>query len=269
MAYNTYSRRTGQANMSFSKLATQCFIRTLIAAVIGIIIYMSVVFVVNAINYKVIGYEILYSADGENFDSDAKYTYYYTGKEGEDWEDENLEQFKDENGNYKEGYYRQDIPSKLGKSTMNTLAWIAQIPTLIIWGALIYTLTWNVGSGAANKKEFGGVEFDKLRGLKAGLVAVIPYAVTYLILVVARLSGAFSWTVNWAVSLFKILNYNCFAFNDMIISGGILSISILELICLVFVLVPLPLFAAFGYAMGLRHTNIKEKIVYKKEESGE
>lgn len=267
MAYNTYSRRTGQANMSFSKLATQCFLRTLIAAFIGIIIYMSVVFVVNGMNYKVIGYEIFYSADGENFDPDAKYEYYYTGEEGENWVDEGLEPFLDENGGFKDGYYKQDIPSSLDKSTMNTLAWISQIPTLIIWGALLYTLTWNVGNGAADKNEFGGVTYDKFRGLKAGLIAVIPHAITYLILVVAKIiyscKDAVVNSFDWTISLFKIFNYNCFAFNDMIITGGIDTISVSELICLALVLVPLPLFAAFGYAMGLRHTNIKEKIVYK------
>lgn len=259
MAYNTYNRRTGQAHMSFKKLAAQCFLRTLIAAIIGIVIYMSVVFVVNGMNYRVIGYKILYSADGETFEPDAKHEYYYTGEEDENWVDKGLEQFMDENGNYKEGYYKQELPSTLSKSAMSTLAWVSQIPTLIIWGALLYTLTWNVGNGAADKNELGGESIDKLRGLKAGLVAVIPYAVTYLILVAAKISGA----MNWAVSLFKILNYNCFAFNDMIITGGLNTISASELVCLALVLIPLPIFAAFGYAMGLRHTNIKEKVIYK------
>ena len=76
---------------------------------------------------------------------------------------------------------------------------------------------------------------------------------------VAKLFGS----PNWAVSLFKIFNYNCFAFNNMIITNGLGSISAFELICLVLVLVPLPAFAAFGYAMGVRHTILKEKIVYK------
>ena len=257
MAYNTYSKRTGEANMSFAKLVRQCLLRTIITTFIGLMILMSITVVVNGMNYKIIGYEIFHSVDGESFEK--VYEYRYTGKEDENWVDENLSQYLDEDGYYKEGYYKQDIPSSLPDSTMRFLSWIAQIPTLIIWGALIYTLTWNVGNGAADKKEFGGTAFDKLCGLKAGLIAVIPYAITYLILVAAKIFGSSTWPI----SLFKIVNYNCFAFNDMIITDGLNTISATELICLALVLVPLPLFAAFGYAMGVRHTNIKEKIVYK------
>jgi hypothetical protein len=49
----------------------------------------------------------------------------------------------------------------------------------------------------------------------------------------------------------------------MIITNGLGSISISELLCLAAVLLPLPIFSAFGYAMGLRHTLLKDKIVYK------
>jgi hypothetical protein len=55
----------------------------------------------------------------------------------------------------------------------------------------------------------------------------------------------------------------------MIITNGVNSISFAELICLVIVLLPLPLFATLGYAMGVRHTSLKEKIVYENEKVGE
>ena len=263
MAYNTYARRTGEANMSFGKLIRQCLIRTLIAAIIGLVIYMSITFVVTGFNYKNIGYEILYSRDGENFEK--VYEYRYTGKEGDDWVDENLEKYLE--GEDSEYYYKQNIPSQLSKSTMSTIAWISQIASLIVWGALIYTLTWNVGNGAADKNELGGVELDKLRGLKAGLVAVIPHAVTYLILVIAKIiyscGNYLPSKFDWAISIFKILNFNCFAYNDVMIPGEINTISVAGIICLAGVLLVLPLIATFGYAMGVRHTNIKEKIVYE------
>ena len=255
MAYN---RRIGQTEMSFSKLAAQCLIRTLVSAFIALIIYMSIVFVVTGINYKPIGYDVLYSEDGENFEK--VYTYMYTGEEDENWVDEKLQEYMG-----KDNYYQQSIPNKLSESTMNTISWFSQILSLVVWCAFIYAVTWNVGNADADKNELGSAPLDKLRGLKAGLLAVIPHAVTYLLLVFAKLTNL----LPWAVSLFKIFNYNCFAFNDMIITNGLNSISISELICLVFVLVPLPVFAAFGYAMGVHHTLLKEKIVYKNEKEEE
>lgn len=252
MAYN---RRIGKTQMSFRGLVFQCLIRTLISAFIALIIYMSISFIVTGVNYKPIGYTVLYSEDGENFET--VYTYMYTGEEDENWVDPKLKEYMN-----KEGYYQQNIPNKLSDSTVNTIAWISQILSLVIWGAFIYSVTWNVGNADADKNELGDTPLDKHRGLKAALVALIPYGISYLLLVIAKLMG----TMNFAVSLFKILNYNCFAFNDMIITGGLNTISYTELIILALVLLPLPIFAAFGYKMGNRHTLIKEKIVYQNEE---
>lgn len=246
MAYN---RRIGQTEMSFSKLTSQCLIRTLLAAFLTLILFMSIISLVNGINYKSLGYDVVRIEDGETV-----YTYMYTGEEPDDWVDEKLNEYMS-----KEGYYQQTIPNQLSESAKNTVAWVSQIISLVIWGAFIYIVNWNVGNADADKHELGNAPLDKLRGLKAGLIADIPFAVTYLILVIAKLFGG----PHWAVSLFKIFNYNCFAFNNMIITNGLGSISVSELICLVLVLVPLPAFAAFGYAMGVRHTILKEKIVYK------
>ena len=74
-----YNRRIGQTNMSFSKLVSQCLIRTLLSLLITLIIYMSITFVVTGANYKAIGYDVLYSKDGVNFET--VYTYMYTGEE--------------------------------------------------------------------------------------------------------------------------------------------------------------------------------------------
>ncbi|MBE6761249.1 MAG: hypothetical protein E7551_03090 [Ruminococcaceae bacterium] len=250
----SYNRRIGQTEMSFSKLSVQCLLRTLLATFLSLVIFMSITFVVTGVNYKALGYEVLYSEDGENFET--VYTYMYTGEEPEDWVDEKLNEYMD-----KEGYYKQTIPNQLSESAMSAVSWISQIIALVVWGALIYIVNWNVGNADADKHELGDAPLDKLRGLKAGLVAVIPFAVTYLILVIAKISNTFHWTV----SLFKIFNYNCFAFNNMIITNGLDSISISELLCLALVLLPLPAFAVFGYSMGVRHTILKEKIVYKNE----
>lgn len=246
MAYN---RRIGQTEMSFSKLTSQCLIRTLLAAFLTLILFMSIISLVNGINYKSLGYDVVRIEDGEKV-----YTYMYTGEEPENWVDEKLNEYMS-----KEGYYQQTIPNQLSESAKNTVAWVSQIISLVIWGAFIYIVNWNVGNADADKHELGDAPLDKLRGLKAGLLADIPFAATYLILVVAKLLNG----PHWAVSLFKILNYNCFSFNNMIITNGLASISISGLVCLVAVLIPLPLFAAFGYAMGVRHTILKEKIVYK------
>ena len=179
-----YNRRIGQTNMSFSKLVSQCLIRTLLSLLITLIIYMSITFVVTGANYKAIGYDVLYSKDGVNFET--VYTYMYTGEEPEGWVDEKLNEYMN-----KEGYYKQTIPNQLSKSAMSTVSWVSQIITLVVWGAFIYVVNWNAGNADADKNELGDTPLDKFRGLKAGLLAVIPFAVSYLLLVIAKLTANF------------------------------------------------------------------------------
>ena len=132
MAYN---RRIGQTEMSFSKLTTQCLIRTLLSAFLGLIIFMSITFVVTGVNYKVLGYDVRYSDDGVNFET--VYTYMYTGEEPENWVDEKLNEYMG-----KEGYYQQNIPNQLSKGAMSAVSWVSQIISLVVWGAMIYIVNW-------------------------------------------------------------------------------------------------------------------------------
>ena len=99
MAYN---RRIGKTQMSFRGLAFQCLIRTLISAFIALIIYMSISFIVTGVNYKPIGYTVLYSEDGENFET--VYTYMYTGEEDENWVDPKLKEYMNKEARAKEEF---------------------------------------------------------------------------------------------------------------------------------------------------------------------
>lgn len=247
-----YNKITAKGNMSFKKMVAQCILRTLICSLIGLLIYASITAVVVGIVVKPVGYEVLHTEDGENFET--VYTYIYTGNEDENWVDEKLNEFM-QGGNY----YKQTIPGKLDDGQMSAISWCTQVISFIIWFAFIYTFMWNVGNADADKNELGNANLDKFRGLKSALFALIPFALAYVLLVITKIFGIF----DWSISLFKILNFNSFAFNNMIITGGKESISASETICLAATLIPLPLFSHFSYRMGNKHIKIKEKLIYK------
>ena len=253
MAYNS---GFGAGNISFKKLCFKLFLRTMVAAFLTLIIYLSITTLVNGFNYKPLGYDVLYTKDGQNFEK--VHTYIYTGNEGENWVDEELSKYVKEDGSLLEGYYQQTIPNKLSDDAINTIKWISQTLGIIIWCAFVYTLCWGVGNAVADKAQFGGKQVDKLFALKASLIAVIPFALSYIALWIFKIFGVF----NWAVSLFKILNYNFLALNDAVIAQSG-QMEVLGMVALVLVLTPMPLMAHFGYRMGNKQIILKEKIIYK------
>ena len=252
-----YSSSFGAGNVSFKSFCFKLFLRTMVAAFLTLIIYLSITTLVNGFSYKPLGYDVLYSKDGQNFEK--VHTYMYTGNEGENWVDEELLKYVREDGTFMEGYYQQTIPSKLSDDTLTVIKWISQTAGVIIWCGFIYTLSWGIGNAASDKQQFGGKPLDKLLALKASCVALIPFALSYIILWIHKIFGVFSW----AVSLFKILNYNLLALNDAIINGPVEQVGYFGLIALILVLAPMPLMAHFGYRMGNKQIVLKEKIIYK------
>ena len=84
-----YSSSFGAGNVSFKSFCFKLFLRTMVAAFLTLIIYLSITTLVNGFSYKPLGYDVLYSKDGQNFEK--VHTYMYTGDEGENWVDENSE----------------------------------------------------------------------------------------------------------------------------------------------------------------------------------
>lgn len=255
-----YSSSFGAGNISLGKLCFKLFLRTMVAVFLTLIIYLSITTLVNGFNYKPLGYDVLYSKDGQNFEK--VHTYMYTGNEDENWVDEELLKYVKEDGSLMEGYYQQTIPNKLSDSTINTIKWISQTLGVIIWCGFIYTLCWGVGNAVADKAQFGGKPVDKLFAFKASLMALIPFGLSYIALWIFKIFGVFKL----AVSLFKILNYNFLALNDAVLTDSAETIGVLGLLALIFVLVPMPLMAHFGYRMGNKQIILKEKIIYKNDQ---
>ena len=113
MAYNS---GLGAGNISFKKFCFKLFLRTMVAAFLTLIIYLSITTLVNGFNYKSLGYDVLYTKDGQNFET--VHTYMYTGEEGENWVDEELLKYVKEDGSLMDGYYQQTIPNKLQNSCL-------------------------------------------------------------------------------------------------------------------------------------------------------
>ena len=231
---------------SVKNLALQCIIRTLVACFIAFMIYVSITVIMVGGSTKEIGYTILYSEDGESFSE--VYSHYY--KNGED------PKYADYDG--KENYYKTPIRSELNKGTNIRIRWIAQNLSFICWVAVICGVMWRAGDANVDLAEPSKKEV-LLKGLKVGLLADIPFAASYFVLVV---TSVFKILPSYSI-IHKILTFYMFAFNDTFIKGqrtfwGILGACV--------VLIPLPIICMVAYYMGKRHINFKEKLIYKRED---
>ena len=246
---------SGKSN-SLKSLVGKCIIRSVTVSVMAFILFASLTIIVSGMTTKELGYTIMKSDDGENFED--VYTHYH---EDSCFDENGCDDTRaGEIGEV--GYYKTTIRSEVSKKNMAIVRWIGQAATLGILYILIYSLMWKAGDADANMAELGNSKRNIYKGLKAGLIADIPYAVLYIILIV---TSAFKVWPGYP-SIYKISTYFMYAFNDtfipvvndsfVITAGGIFVVGLL--------LLPIPLFAAFGYYMGEKHMIFKEKILYKK-----
>ncbi len=236
---------------SVKNLVIQCIIRTLVASFIAFMIYVSITIIMVGAQTKEIGYTILYSEDGENFTE--VYTHY--SEDGEDT------RYADYDG--KELYYKTAVRSTLSEKTNNVIRWVSQALAFILWASMIYSTVWKAGDTDVSMEEPDKKQII-LKALKSGFIADIPFAVSYLVLVI---TSVFKILPGY-VRVHKIITFYMFAFNDVLIkgTGNGFEITFWGILGAAITLLPLPIFCTTAYYMGKKHISIKEKLIYKKED---
>ncbi len=140
---------------------------------------------------------------------------------------------------------------------------------LILDGGMVYQFMWRQGDKEANYIQFGRIQKTPYKGLKVGLLAMIPYGIMDVVL---ALSIAKILPFDF-LRTFRILNAPLYGFMKLVhwdlgwptattpgLSWG--EFVVLALMPLIYVV-----FCAVGYELGIRHISIKEKMVYKQDQT--
>ncbi|MBE6867130.1 MAG: hypothetical protein E7494_00005 [Ruminococcus albus] len=115
------------------------------------------------------------------------------------------------------------------------------------------------GSKAANANTLHGDNVGRNFGLKTGLIAMLPFALTAVILAVSKFSGAFDF-----LAVFKIANACLFPILDIFAhSADIKDMSPAVFLLIVPYLGLFPLSAYIGFKWGYDKVDLKDKLVYK------
>lgn len=147
---------------------------------------------------------------------------------------------------------------------------IIQIVAVFIFLGMIYGPSWYCGDHDVNAVQFGRMEEDPLKGLKIGLIAAIPYALTIILLIISKLDLLYITIDGQRGPLdlgfaYRILNIQYLYMINALIDpeAGTAAASWLSIFGVWLYNLLIPLVCTAGYALGYRHISIMERLVFK------
>ncbi len=230
------------------KNSVSLFGRTVAIDIMCFFLVISLSVLVTAAFSENIGYKAV-GTSSENTEGTVLYEHYY--KDGEDFKRAEYEE---------NGYIITE--SKIRSSVSEAGNILFQVVTGVFCTVLlicfIYPKFWEMGTKDNNLVHFNHKNEDKLKGLKAGIIAMIPSFILLLILTFAL--------KNTQTALYKFLNCSVFAFAELIIGSAetFKEISFLQFLGLALLKAFVPLTAYVAYLLGYKNISLSEKLIYNK-----
>lgn len=230
------------------KNSVSLFGRTIIIDIMCFFLVISMSVLITAAFSENIGYKAV-GTSSESQESVVLYEHYY--KDGEDLKRAEYED---------KGYTIQEskIRSSVTKTGNTAFLVVSGLLCTILLVCFIYPKFWEMGTKDSNLVHFKHKQEDKLKGLKAGLIAIIPS-----LIVLAVIAFVFP---NTQTALYKFLNCSVYTFAELIIGSAktFKDISILQILGLAVLKAFVPLTAYCAYLLGYKNISLSEKFLYKK-----
>lgn len=226
---------------------------SIIANIMCIILIMSFSVLATGLFTETIGYTVYGIKEGDTEQTEL-YTHYNA-----DGEDTKKAEFEEQGYKLSEMSIRSE-PSKASMAVWNV---ITQLFCLMLMISFIYNELWKIGSKDSNLVKFKAEKEDKLKGLKAGLVASAPAYI--LLIALAVLKGGI--TKNIPVAIFTFLNAYMHTSLDLIAADVLVfgDLAVWQLLLFAVCISVLPVTAWLSYLLGYKNFSIGEKLVYKKQ----
>ena len=202
-----------------------------------------------------IGY-IAYGVKDGSEEQVELYTHY-----NKDGEDTNREKFEEEGYTITESSIRSEITGTGNKVFLI----VTQCFSLVLLIAFIYPKFWNMGTQDCNLVHFKHKKEDKLKGLKAGAISIIPAVLLLIFLFVAK-SGI---TADFPVVLYKFMNSSVYSFIHVAAGNAVKfgELSILSFVIFLVLLFIIPATSWVAYLLGYKNISLGEKFIYKKNKT--
>ena len=229
------------------KYALKLWGRVAFAVIMCAVLYFSLHMLVSALCSREVGYRI-YEKDESGSLIEVDSHYYEVG------EDASM------TVTLLEGQTRQPI-----KELPNTAATIFNVISLILMLAVLavfpYDRMWKLGARDENMVQCGKKKADNLRGFKIGLMASIPSAILYLLLIFTK----FGWVPSWYMTVFRACNMPYLPFINMFftVSTTVPQAPWYAFVAVLLTVFYVPAVCALGYRLGRKGFSLHEHAVYK------
>ncbi len=233
------------------KLGFKLYGKVVIATIMSFFIVISVNVIANGFMTEQVGYKAYGIKEGSE---SQELLYEYLFSEGEDTQKAKFEE---------QGYtVTEQKILEITESGKTFFLITSQFFSLMILIAFIYSFLWKEGIKDNNLVRFGHITADKLKGVKIGLVAIIPYAVFVLVLFVLR----FITRTNVSTNLIEFINSHIYSFTSLLLGEkAFLDISFIRMVGLLLLGLIVPIISGVSYLIGFKDIAIGEKILYKKK----
>lgn len=232
------------------KLALKLYGKMILSTVMAFFIVLSISVVATEFMTEDTGYKA-YGVKGES--EEREFLYEYSKSQGKD-----TERAKYEEQGYTIIEQNTFVITKTGNAVFLTTV---QIFSLMILISFLYSFIWNVGIKDNNLVKFGHKSEDKLRGVKIGLIASIPYCVFVLVLFVLR----FITSTNVSIALIEFINAHFYSFTRLLLGQqAFLDVSFIRMLGLLLLGCIVPIITGVSYLIGYKDISLSEKLLYKK-----
>ncbi|MCI8441869.1 MAG: hypothetical protein HFG27_04970 [Provencibacterium sp.] len=139
---------------------------------------------------------------------------------------------------------------------------LMQLLSLLIYVSIIYSPSWYCGDHDSNSVHFGRMQEDLNKGIKIGLLTMIPYMLTPVLLVLSKLQAFGIVDLGF---VYRILNMHLlYAINWLIPPEKLVAeVSWLAIIGVWLYHLIIPVTCAVAYRLGYMHVSISERLIFK------
>ena len=235
-------------------LGTKTFFKLVLVNILCAVIVLSISIITSNAFSEDIGYMVYGVAEGEE---EPKHLYNYYFENGEDTQKAKFEA---------EGYTELSEHPITASTKTGDIIFLA-VSALFCFGtlaAILYPAVWKTGSKDRNLVHFGHISEDKFKGLKIGVIAVIPAFLLFAFFIATKGNIAANFPAVWL----KFLNANAYSLIDLLQNKVILlkDIPALNLVLMALTQITVPIICYLAYFLGYKEISLADKLIYKKKE---
>ena len=238
-------------------VATKVFTRLLLATVLCAILYISMNVISTAFFSDVVGYQIF--EQDENQEVSMAVEYYY--QPGDVIQTADTMDLADN-----QMFSAIRVVSDTTKRVMDV---VSQILMLIVLGVFPYHILWEFGNRDDTNVRYRGQRPDPWRGVKIGLLSMMPFALSWALLMVSK----FVSVLSGYLAIFRITAFAYMPYINLILGNADSAVEVdtWRLLLLLPIFLVVPVICAVAYRMGGQQFSLAEffTFVRKKDDAQE